>query len=52
MGQILNWQFRLVEVDGEPWFVSKDVTEALGYKDVKHSILGHVDEEDRVNSKT
>lgn len=43
---------RLVEVDGQPWFVGKDVASALGYVDIKHSILDHVDIEDRVNSKT
>lgn len=41
-----------MEIGGHPWFVGKDVADALGYKDLKHSILDHVDEEDRVNSKT
>lgn len=45
-------EIRTVLVNGAPWFVGKDVAEALGYKDVKHSILDHVDDEDRVNSKT
>ena len=43
---------RSLVIDNEPWFVGKDVAEALGYKDVNHAILDHVDEEDKVNSKT
>lgn len=45
-------EIRTVIIDGEPWFVGKDVATALGYKDVTHTILDHVDIEDRVNSKT
>ena len=36
----------------EPYFVGKDVAQALGYSDLTHCITDHVDEEDRVNSKT
>ena len=43
---------RTLLIDNEPWFVGKDVAEVLGYTDVSHTILDHVDEEDRVNSKT
>lgn len=43
---------RSLMIDNEPWLVGKDVAEALGYKDVNHAILDHVDEEDKVNSKT
>lgn len=43
---------RTLTIDGEPYFVGKDVAEVLGYADVKHAILDHVDKEDRVNSKT
>lgn len=43
---------RTVEIKGEPWFVGKDIADALGYTDVNHSILDHVDSDDRVNSKT
>ena len=45
-------QVRTVAIDNEPWFVGKDVAVALGYTDINHSILDHVDEEDRTNSKT
>lgn len=43
---------RMVEIDGEPWWVGKDVAKVLGYQDLKHCILDHIDEEDRINSKT
>lgn len=38
---------RAVDVDGEPWFVGKDVAEALGYSDTKSAVSDHVDQEDR-----
>ena len=38
---------RAVEIDGEPWFVGKDVAQALGYKDTVNAIKAHVDEEDK-----
>lgn len=48
----LELEVRAVVIDGEGWLVGKDVAEVLGYKDVSSAILDHVDEEDRVNSKT
>ncbi len=36
----------------EPWFVGKDIASALGYTDLTHCITDHVDDDDRVNSKT
>lgn len=38
---------RTVEVDGEPYFVGKDVAEVLGYTNPQKSIRDHVDEEDK-----
>ena len=38
--------------ENEPWFIGKEIAEKLGYKDVNHAVTDHVDEEDRVNSKT
>nr|DAO24778.1 MAG TPA: repressor domain protein [Caudoviricetes sp.] len=43
---------RTVTIDGEPWFVGKDVAEALGYADQNKAIAMHVDEEDKLNDKT
>lgn len=38
---------RVVEIDNEPWFVGKDVAEALGYMNTRQAISTNVDEEDR-----
>ena len=38
---------RAVEVDGEPWFVGKDMAVALGYKNPQEAIRTHVDDEDK-----
>ena len=42
---------RAVEIDGEPWFVGKDVAERLGYKEPTKAAREKVDEEDRGVSK-
>ena len=38
---------RTVTIDGEPWFVGKDVADILGYQNGSRDINRHVDEEDR-----
>lgn len=38
---------RCIEIDGEPWFVGKDVATALGYANTKDAIYAHVDSEDK-----
>lgn len=38
---------RAVERNGEPWFVGKDVAEALGYSNPRQGIASHVDNEDK-----
>ena len=43
---------RSLTVNGEPYFVGKDVAEALGYSDLNKAIAMHVDEEDKLNDKT
>lgn len=48
--QIFNFegnQVRAIEINSEPWFVGKDVSEILGYKNGSRDINVHVDEEDR-----
>ena len=40
-------KIRVVVIDGEPWFVGKDVAEALGYQNPQRAIRDHVDEEDK-----
>ena len=39
---------RVVNIDGEGWFIGKDVAEALGYKNTRDALSKHVDEEDRM----
>lgn len=38
---------RSMERDGEPWFVGKDVAEALGYSNTRDALDRHVDGEDK-----
>lgn len=45
-------EVRTVEIQGEIWFVGKDVAECLGYADQNKAIQMHVDTEDKLNDKT
>lgn len=38
---------RSLMIDNEPWFVGKDVAEALGYKNVRDSLARHIDSDDK-----
>ena len=38
---------RSLVIDNEPWFVGKDVAEALGYKNVRDSLARHIDSDDK-----
>ena len=40
-------QVRTTEINGEPWFVGKDVAEALGYRETAKAVREHVDIEDK-----
>lgn len=40
-------QVRGLLIDGEPWFVGKDVADALGYSNTKDALSRHVDPDDR-----
>ena len=39
-------QIRMVEIEGQPWLVGKDVADILGYSKARNAIALHVDEED------
>ena len=39
-------ELRTIEIDGEPWFVGKDVAAALGYNEPHKAIQRHVDKDD------
>lgn len=48
--QVWNYEsseIRTVQVNGEPWFVGKDVADILGYQNGSRDINRHVEEEDR-----
>ena len=42
-------KIRTLELGGEPWFVGKDVAQALGYSDTFGALKKHVDDEDKQN---
>lgn len=39
---------RTLEIDGVPWFVGKDVTQALGYSNSNDALKNHVEPEDKI----
>ena len=42
-------ELRTVKIDGEPWFVGKDVATALGYSNTRDALSRHVDNEDKTS---
>ena len=57
MEELRTWNFedhevRTVEIDGEPWFVGKDVATVLGYQNGSKALSYHVDEEDKLNNES
>ena len=49
--QVFNFEklpVRKIEVDGEPYFLGKDVAEILGYTRSDNAIRNHVDDEDKL----
>ena len=40
-------EIRTLEIDGEPYFVGKDVASVLGYSNPRKALIDHVDEEDK-----
>lgn len=44
-------KIRTVTIDGNPWFVGKDVASALGYSNTKDALSRHVDPEDKRGSR-
>lgn len=41
-------EVRSITIDGEPWFVGKDIAVALGYSNSSKAVITHVDEDDKV----
>lgn len=53
--QIFNFEnneIRALNIDGQPYFVGKDVADVLGYADQNKALAMHVDDEDKLNDKT
>lgn len=40
-------EIRTITIDGEPWFVGKDVAEVLGYSNPRDALSKHMDAEDK-----
>lgn len=45
-------EIRITEINGEPWFVGKDVAVVLGYQNPSKALTDHVDAEDKLNNET
>lgn len=45
-------RIRIIEIDGEPWMVGKDVAAALGYQNPSKALSDHVDDEDKLNNES
>lgn len=43
-------EVRTLEINGEPWFVGKDVATALGYAKPENALATHVDDEDKTTT--
>ena len=39
-------ELKAIEINGEPWFIGKEVAEKLGYVKARNAIATHVDEDD------
>ena len=53
--QVFNYnadEVRTVIINGEPWFVGKDVAEILGYSNPSKALADHIDEEDKLNNES
>ena len=40
-------EIRSLEIDGEPWFLGKEIAKILGYQNGSRDINRHIDKEDR-----
>ena len=58
MSEILKFTYddsqeiRTIDIDGEPWFVGKDVAKILGYSNTRKVLTDHVDDEDKLDGVT
>ena len=40
-------QIRTIMIEGEPWFVGRDIAGSLGYAKPENAVKSHVDDEDK-----
>lgn len=55
MIEFQNDQFgtlRTVKINGDPWFIAKDIATALGYTNHRAAVIRHVDPEDKIQGVT
>ena len=57
MKELQNFNFsgqdvRIITINGEPWFVGKDVADILGYSNSRKALSDHVDDEDKGVTKS
>ena len=45
-----SYQVRTLKINGEPWFVGKDIATILGYKKPENAIANHVEDEDKTTT--
>lgn len=45
-------KIRTLDIEGEPWFVGKDVADILGYQNASKALADHVDAEDKLNNES
>lgn len=43
-------EIRTVAINGDPWFVGKDVAVALGYSNPRKALIDHVDSDDKMQN--
>lgn len=43
-------KIRVIEIEGEPWFVGRDAARILGYVKPENAIANHVDDEDKTST--
>jgi prophage antirepressor-like protein len=51
--QVFNndeFELKAITIDGEPYFVGKEVCKLLGYKNSSKALIDHVDTEDKLDN--
>ena len=44
-------EIRVLIINGEPWFIGKDIAELLGYSNPRNAVPAHVDSEDKLRTQ-